>query len=90
MNDRIYRLDSANVTSVPTDGELVALQLRTSVYFGINESGRVLWDGLSNGATSEQLADALCDSCRIDRARAERDVAAFLGELEEAGLLAPD
>lgn len=69
------------------DGEVVALDLRTSTYLGVNETGALLWPALIEGASRGQLVARLEDSFGIDRARAEGDVDAFLGTLREQDLL---
>jgi len=69
------------------DGEVVALDLRTSTYLGVNETGAALWPALIEGATREQLVGRLEDGFGIDRGRAERDLDAFLNSLREQDLL---
>ena len=65
----------------------MALDLRESRYLAINETGKVLWGALTDGATHEELADRLVDTFGVDQSRASTDVDAFTTELESRGLL---
>ena len=69
------------------EGEIVALDLRRSLYLAINPSGAALWPALVEGASREELVDRLCSECGIDRAAAEPDVDSFLAELARHDLL---
>jgi hypothetical protein len=70
------------------DGELVAVDVGASTYLAANASGTVLWRLLAEGATGEQLAEALVDRFGIELERARDDADAFVGALAERGLLA--
>jgi hypothetical protein len=72
------------------EGELVALDLRESRYLAVNRTGKVLWAALAEGATREDLAERLDETFGIERSRAERDVDAFIADLDSRGLLAPE
>ena len=69
------------------EGEVVALDLRRSLYLAINPSGAVLWPALMEGASRDELVERLCAECGIDRATAEPDVDGFLAELARHDLL---
>jgi Coenzyme PQQ synthesis protein D (PqqD) len=69
------------------EDELIAIDVRESTYLTANDSGRLLWGALANGATSEELAARLVDAFAIDPAAAQADVETFLGDLRERGLL---
>ena len=51
----------------------------------LNDSGKLLWDKLVDGAEREQLVEILLGEYEIDRATAENDVDKFLGVLYDAG-----
>jgi hypothetical protein len=53
----------------------------------VNNAGRVLWATLADGATRDELVQALVDAFGIDRSRAGADVDAFTSELVERDLL---
>ena len=69
------------------DGQAVALDLGTSDYLTLNESGTVLWSLVADGATEAQLSDALVARFDLDPARARADAASFVGRLRELALV---
>jgi hypothetical protein len=72
------------------DGEVVALDLRRGRYLGINRSGRMLWHGLAEGATRDDLIEALRSTYGLEHGRAVRDVDNFLAVLRSHQLIAGD
>lgn len=71
------------------DGEVVALDLDSSTYFGTNRSGSVLWMRLADGATRSELVRSLTDAFDVDEDRAKAEVDAFVEDLRTRGLLEP-
>ena len=71
------------------EGEIVALDLDRSVYLAANASGALMWRQLSTGATREALVELLARTYTLERGTAERDVDAFLAELQRQGYLRP-
>ncbi len=69
------------------EGQVVVLDRAGSVYLAVNAAGAALWPAIVEGATRRQLVQILLNSFNVDRARAERDVDAFLTSLDERGLL---
>jgi hypothetical protein len=69
------------------EGEVVALDLRTQSYLGINRVGSAIWVLLDAGATEEQLVDAVLARFDVDAPRAAQDVQAFLDELAARDLV---
>jgi Coenzyme PQQ synthesis protein D (PqqD) len=65
----------------------VALDLRRSRYLAVNQTGKVLWTALADGATRDELVDRLVTAFGIERSRAAADVDAFAADLESRGLL---
>jgi len=81
------KIDTDNVLAREVDGEIVILDLKRQLYIGGNPSVTAMWPLLEQGASREQLADALVEAFGIDRERAEADLAAFVASLEEFDLL---
>lgn len=81
----VLRRDS--VSWVSTEDSLVVLDLRTSYYLSLNESGAVLWRRLADGASVSELEDALIDAFGLARAAAQADVRAFVATLRDRELL---
>jgi coenzyme PQQ synthesis protein D (PqqD) len=69
------------------EGEVVAFELRTSTYLGVNKTGASVWPALAEGATRAELVARLEEKFGVDRARAEKDLDAFLETLRERDLL---
>ncbi|MCB0865633.1 MAG: PqqD family protein [Solirubrobacterales bacterium] len=69
------------------DGETVILDLSTQRYVGGNRSVSALWPLLERGASLEELTARLVEEFGIDAERAGADVAAFVDQLRELGLL---
>ena len=67
--------------------EVVAVDLSSSRYLGVNPAGAMLWGMLAEGATRTQLESQLIAQFGIDVERAAQDVDAFLARLRELALL---
>ena len=70
------------------DDEVVVLDLQHDEYFTLNAAGAAVWHLLVDGATVEQLVDALMARFDVDADAAARDAAAFVASLRERDLLA--
>jgi hypothetical protein len=81
------RLRDEGLTWREIEGEMVAVDIRTSTYLSANPSGMALWEPLSEGTSREALVDRLVERFGIDRERAAADVDAFIGELRARDLL---
>lgn len=68
--------------------DVVVLDLAGSVYLKLNGSGRVLWESLAESCDEGALVTTLMQQYGIDEARAITDVAAFVKDLSNRGLLA--
>lgn len=87
VTERVWRLRSEAVSWQEADGEVIALDLTTSDYLGVNSSGALLWTRLAKGATAAELTTALVAAFGVDQERAGTDVAAFLDDAGHRGLL---
>jgi len=81
------RLREADVHWHEIDGEVIALEARTSLYLAANGTGSLLWQALVGGSTRARLADVLTDRFGIGRDQARADVERFLDDLAAHGLL---
>lgn len=84
------RLRAESTSWQDVDGQVVILDLRSSTYLELNRTGSRLFHRLVNGATVEDLSDALSQVYGLDRALATADVEAFLAALRQQGLLLED
>ena len=69
------------------EGEMVAVDIRTSTYLSANRSGMALWEPLSEGTSRAALVETLVAAFGIDHGDAAADVDAFLAELRARDLL---
>lgn len=53
----------------------------------LNETGALLWRTLSDGATEQELVDALLNEYEVSEEIARRDVKIFIDKLTEAKLI---
>ena len=56
-------------------------------YLNLNSTGAYLWNILKDGATKEQLINAIIDKYEVDKALAVSDVDAFILKLTQIGAL---
>ncbi|TDE94061.1 PqqD family protein [Occultella glacieicola] len=81
------QLRKDGVTWREIDGEMVLLDLKTSKYLTTNRAGTTLVKLLAEDRTADDLTSALVTEFGISADRAAGDVAAFVGSLEQRGLL---
>ncbi|SEB83608.1 Coenzyme PQQ synthesis protein D (PqqD) [Paramicrobacterium humi] len=82
------KLRTDGVTWQEIDGELVILDMQTSVYLTANGAATVLAKMLVEERSFEELAEALTQHFGIDQAVAEADARNFIEQLREKSLLA--
>jgi len=84
-----FRLRPEAVAWREVDGEVIALGLESSTYFGTNASGSVLWRRLAEGTNRAELIETLMTTFGLEEAQAQTDVDAFLDDLRKRDLLTP-
>jgi Coenzyme PQQ synthesis protein D (PqqD) len=70
--------------------EMLVLDLSRSEYLSANATGSLVWERLAEGATPDELAQALVEHFAVDAARARADVDRLLEQLDAEGLLETD
>ncbi len=63
------------------------LNLRTYVYYSLNEVGAFVWQALEQPVSFERLVSEIAAEFDAPRERIAEDLARLVGELEEAGLV---
>ena len=63
------------------DDEVVALDLTSSSYFSVNDTGAVLWPLVAAGTTEAAMVAELIARFDVDAAQARVDVEAFVQQL---------
>ena len=78
------------VRSIAGESVVVALGEASKNFNGIiklNDTGRFLWDRLSQGVEMDELVDAILSEYEIDRETAAADVASFVNTLKGANII---
>ena len=68
-------------------GEAVILNLKSGVYYGLNEVGGRVWQLLQEPRTVAAIRDTLLEEYEVDRDSCDRDLVAVLQELATAELI---
>ncbi len=73
-------------------GEAVLLDLKSQRYFGLDAIGTRVWQLLGERQQMAGVLQAMLDEFDVEESQLRQDVAAFLRQLKEAGLieLAPE
>ena len=85
--DEQLRLRSDKLEWREVEGEIVALDLESSKYLSVNQTGALLWPALADGATRPELIARLVQTFEIDQDTAAKDLDSFLNSLAEQNLL---
>jgi hypothetical protein len=78
---------SRDALSRELDGEVLVLDLRTSLYFGMTGTAARIWQLLEAGGTRESIVAALAQEYGGDAAVIAADVDRFLSDLVARGLV---
>ena len=74
-----------------TAGKYIVLPLGGELDLGslitLNETGAFLWRLLENGASREELVEALLEEYDVDKERAEKDLDVLLAKMNAVGVL---
>ena len=84
--ESLFHLKSKFVTREVWN-ELIVVPLSANVaqmneLFTLNETAKVIWENLNEGADMSALIQTITDTFDIDRHTAEKDIAVFLQTLE--------
>ena len=78
---------SPDVLAEEINGEMVLLDLSGEVYLGLNAVASRIWALLGEGCAPSVILDALESEFDAPRAQIEKDLQAFVGQLDEAGVI---
>jgi hypothetical protein len=73
--------------SCPLGEEAAILNLKNSVYYGMNPVGARVWDLLKQPKSVRELRDVLLEEYEVDQERCEKDLLALLGTMRDEGLI---
>ena len=63
------------------------LNLKSGLYFGLDEVGAWIWQALKEPRPAVELCQAVRDRFEVDETQCQAQVLEFLTELEKAGLV---
>ena len=78
---------SPDQISCDLDGEVAILNLKSTLYFGLDKVGATVWDALSEPKTAADLCRAVLDRFDVADDRCREDVLELLTNLNKAGLI---
>src|SRR5271170_5080931 len=73
--------------SCPLGEESAILNLKNSMYYGMNPVGTRIWTLLKEPRSVEQLRDTLLNEYQVDAELCERDLLDLLGKMKSEGLI---
>jgi len=85
----IRLVPSPDALSRELNGEILLLDLRSSQYFGLTGTGARIWQLVEAGEDAAAITDTLAREFDGDAAIIGEEVAHFLDDLAERGLLVP-
>ena len=73
--------------SCPLGDESAILNMKNSVYYGVNPVGATVWNLLKEAKTVSEIRDAILSEYDVDQVRCEKDLFALLEEMRSEGLI---
>lgn len=68
-------------------GESVILNLKTGMYFGLNEVGASVWNLLQEPCAVKDICTQILEEYEVEPEQCERDILALLTEMVESELI---
>jgi hypothetical protein len=78
---------AAEQVSCPLGEEAAILNLKNSVYYGMNPVGARVWELLKQPKRVSELRDVLLDEYEVEQERCAQDLLALLQKMREEGLI---
>jgi hypothetical protein len=78
---------SKDQVSCTLNDEVALLNMKSTLYFGLDEVGAYIWQALSEPRPAVELCKAVLDRFEIEEAQCQAEVLEFLTKLEQAGLI---
>jgi hypothetical protein len=78
---------STEQVSCNLNGEIAILNLKSTLYFGLDEVGACIWGALDEPRKVSELCNRVLERFDVGEEQCRADVIAFIGKLGEAGLV---
>jgi hypothetical protein len=85
--DQVVVPSTDQVSARLGDGEVVLLNFRCGEYFGLNRTGAMVWEMVTDQATLGEIRAAILHRYEIEPSQCESDLLALVGELQAEGLV---
>lgn len=80
-------LANPDVVSCELDGGQALLNLKTSLYYSLNDTGAVIWQRIATPAGLDAVAEAMMAKFDVDMDRCRADAERMLSAMVEADLV---
>jgi hypothetical protein len=78
---------SSEQVSCPLGEESAILNLKNSVYYGLNEVGARVWNLVQQPRSIAEVRDAIADEYEVEPGRCEREIIDIVQKLKDEGLV---
>ena len=78
---------SSQQVSCPLGDEAAILNMKNSVYYGVNPVGATVWNLLKQPKTVAEIRDAILEEYEVEEKRCEQDLLTLLEEMRSEGLI---
>jgi len=78
---------SSRQISCPLGDESAILNMKNSVYYGMNPVGTSIWNLLKEPKTIAEIRDTIVSEYDVDEERCERDLFTLLEQMRSEGLI---
>jgi Coenzyme PQQ synthesis protein D (PqqD) len=78
---------SRDQVSCELNGEVAILNLKSTLYFGLNRVGATVWDAMNEPMTAADLCRVVLDRFDVTEVQCQTDVLELLTRLNNAGLI---
>ena len=73
---------SGDAFATAVGNETVLLQVKSGIYYGLDEIGTQLWEGIKRGSTPLETCQAIAAECAVSLETVKADARAFLEDLK--------
>ena len=80
----------AEQVSCDMAGEAIVLNMKSGVYFGMDQVAALIWNLIEKPRTVGEIRDAIMQEYEVDSDTCEQDLRSFLDHLQSAGLIEID
>jgi len=87
LSDKSRIAVSADQVSCDLAGEAAILNLKNSVYYGLDPVGASVWSLIQEPKTVAEIREALLGIYNVDSSQLESDLQSLLTQLSEQGLI---